>query len=132
MKNLSEISSAIAKEHGMTNAKALSVVRSVFRHMTNGLIGITPDSRDRVSIAEFGNFAVKKTSARQVKSLKTGEMVDVPANVRITFKATDSLRKSVLEGKPLEAAPAEAAQVAETAAKEQAEVDITEIPDLNI
>ena len=127
MKNLSEISSAIAKEHGMTNAKALSVVRSVFRHVTNGLISLEADSRDRVSIAEFGNFAVKKTAARQVKSLKTGEMVDVPANVRISFKATDYLRKVVGEGKPIE----EAAAAAEPEV-ENSETNDDKIPDLDL
>lgn len=97
MKNLTEIASALAKVHPeLTNKKALGITRTVFALITKGLVELNPDSRDRVSVAEFGNFGVKKTAARQVRKIKTGEMVTIPENVRITFKASDALRKAVL------------------------------------
>lgn len=95
-KNLTEISSALAKMYpGLTNKKALSITRSVVALIIKGLVEIEPDSRDRVALAEFGNFGVKKIEGRKVRNIKTKEMMDVPANVRITFKASDSLRKTV-------------------------------------
>lgn len=154
MKNLTEIASALAKVHPeLTNKMALGITRTVFALITKGLVELNPDSRDRVSVAEFGNFGVKKTAARQVRKIKTGEMVTIPENVRITFKASDALRKAVLtkefevevpeksngakENKP--ATPAAEEASAETPApkkkpaaeKKTEDIDVSNIPDLS-
>lgn len=145
MKNLTEISSALAKMYPeLTNKKALNIVRSVFALTTQGLCEITPDSRDRVSIAGFGNFGVKKSNERTVKNIKTGEPVTVPAGVRIIFKVSDELRKAVLSGDfkaaapaaeneeaPAEEAPADKAPKAAKTKKGAEQVDTSAIPDLN-
>ena len=140
MKNLTEVAQAIAKEHGLTNTKAMSITRSVIRNIANGIISLEADSRDRVTVAQFGNFAVKKTNARTVKSLRTGEAVEVPAGIRISFKAADLLKKAVAEGAPMvsedAADAADAADVedlaATTTSKAEEEVeDLDEIPDLD-
>lgn len=149
MKNLTEISSALAKMYPeLTNKKALNIVRSVFALTTQGLCEITPDSRDRVSIAGFGNFGVKKSNERTVKNIKTGEPVTVPAGVRIIFKVSDELRKAVLSGDfkatvptadadeasdeaPAEEAPVSKAPKASKANKAAEQVDTSAIPDLN-
>ena len=140
MKNLTEISSALAKMYPeLTNKKALNIVRSVFALTTQGLCEITPDSRDRVSIAGFGNFGVKRSNERIVKNIKTGEPVTVPAGVRITFKVSDELRKAVLSGDfkavpptaESEEAPDEAAPDTKKANKAAEQIDTSAIPDLN-
>ena len=149
MKNLTEIASALAKVHPeLTNKKALGITRTVFALITKGLVELNPDTRDRVSVAEFGNFGVKKTAARQVRKIKTGEMVTIPENVRITFKASDALRKAVLTKEfevEVPEKPNDAANAAEkkSAAKKDPEaeepvadkkpegIDVSNIPDLS-
>lgn len=154
MKNLTEIASALAKVHPeLTNKKALGITRTVFALITKGLVELNPDSRDRVSVAEFGNFGVKKTAARQVRKIKTGEMVTIPENVRITFKASDALRKAVLTKEfevevPEKSNGAEESESATPAAEASAEtpapkekkaatekksedIDVSNIPDLS-
>jgi nucleoid DNA-binding protein len=148
MKNLTEISSALAKIHPeLTNKKALDITRSVIGLFTQGLCEIAPDSRERVAIAGFGNFGVKTTKERTVKNIKTKESVTVPAGVRIIFKPADELRKAVQSGdfkvavpaadavaeEVEESAPAEtpAPKKAKKAKKVADKVDVSAIPDLN-
>ena len=98
MKNLTEVSKAVARIHGLSNTKALEITRTVLDCVKKGIVDLEKNSRDRVSLAEFGNFAVKATNARTVKNIRTGEPVEVPAGVRIVFKAADSFKTQVETG----------------------------------
>ena len=98
MKNLTEVSKAVARIHGISNAKALEVTRTVIDCIKKGIVDMEKNSRDRVSLADFGNFAVKATNPRTVKNIRTGEPVEVPASVRIIFKAAESFKNQVATG----------------------------------
>jgi nucleoid DNA-binding protein len=137
MKNLTEISSALAHRYPeITNKKALEISRFVVACMIKGMTELAPDSRDRLVIAEFGNFAVKKTQERTVQNITTKEKVTVPAGVRIVFKATDNLKNIVKSGEyeipapgeapAEEAAPADAAPKAKREKKAAAAAEATE------
>lgn len=144
MQNLTDISRAVAKTHGMTNAKALDVTRTVFDCIKKGLTELEAGGRNRVSIQGFGNFGVKATKPRTVRNIRTGETSEVEASIRITFKPAEELKTIVKSGEfeltvpekadaPAEEAPAEveaAPAKKEKAAAAPVEIDVDAIPDL--
>lgn len=146
MKNLTEVSKAVAKIHGFSNAKALEVTRTVLDCIKKGIVELEQNSRDRVSLADFGNFAVKATSKRTVKNIRTGEPVEVPAGVRIIFKPAENFKAQVASGEfelnvPERGKKEETEESSETEEKEksakkaakkaaQKSVEAEEIPDL--
>lgn len=145
MQNLTDISRVVAKTHGMTNVKALEVVRTVFDCVKKGLTELEAGGRNRVSIQGFGNFGVKATKPRTVRNIRTGETSEVEASIRITFKPAEELKTIVKSGefeltvpeKSVEAAHEDAPKAAAAPAKkekaapsEPAEIDVDKIPDL--
>lgn len=59
------------------------------------LVAIITDaaiSREDVKIQRLGTFKVKETKARKGRNPKTGEVIDIPARVKLTFIPAKALR----------------------------------------
>lgn len=50
-----------------------------------------------LNLPGLGTFYLKKTKPCQRKNPKTGEVVDVPAGMRVSFKASNPLKKDIKE-----------------------------------
>ena len=132
VKNLTELSKEIAGEvEGLSQAQALKICKSVFKKVSNSLFECR-EGGARVAIAEFGNFSVRKVSARKVRNIKTGEIVDFPESYRVAFRPAQALKDTVING-PSEEPEAEPAPKKEAPKKSKKSEDISndEIPDLS-
>src|ERR1700677_1130370 len=72
----------IAEEMGLT----VAVVKDVIQRVFDGIIQVLEDD-GRIELRNFGVFEVKKRKPRQARNPRTGEKVDVPEKLVVTFKA---------------------------------------------
>lgn len=59
------------------------------------LVAIVTDAainREEVKIRNLGTFKVKDVAARKGRNPKTGEVIDIPARVKLTFIPVKALR----------------------------------------
>jgi nucleoid DNA-binding protein len=71
----------IAEETGLTQAQAQEVIQRVLDGITETLW-----QEGRIELRNFGVFEVKQRKARKARNPRTGERVDVPARLVVTFK----------------------------------------------
>jgi nucleoid DNA-binding protein len=76
-----DMAKAIAEEMGLTHGQAREVVQRVFDGITETLL-----NDGRIELRNFGVFEVKKRGPRRGRNPRTGEAVDVPAKLVVTFK----------------------------------------------
>ena len=50
---------------------------------------------ETVNISKFAKFSTKDTTARTLKNIKTGEMMEVPASVRPVVKFSEGFKEAV-------------------------------------
>lgn len=81
MKTKKEIVKTIAEEIGLTQLKTKEIVQKTFDAIIDALV-----TDGRIELRNFGIFEVKKRSARRGRNPKTGDQVDVPEKMVVTFK----------------------------------------------
>ncbi|WPE19880.1 HU family DNA-binding protein [Shinella zoogloeoides] len=86
----SEIADRVAEVTGSTKKLAAEIVGATFDQITSALA-----SGSDVRIPGFGQFVVKGTKARKARNPRTGEQVDVPAGLKVSFKPAAELKKAV-------------------------------------
>jgi nucleoid DNA-binding protein len=81
---------AIAEEMALTQTQVMEIVQRVLDGITQTLV-----REGRIELRNFGVFEVKKRRPRQARNPRTGEKVDVPEKVVVTFKAGRKMEQRV-------------------------------------
>ena len=89
--NKAELISAMAEKAGLTNAQA----RKALDAMVDATVETLKKSEKLVLIG-FGTFSVAHRKAKQVRNIKTGELMEVPARTIPTFRPGKNLKYAVL------------------------------------
>jgi integration host factor subunit beta len=100
-----DMARAIADEMGLTQTQVKGIVQRVLDGITETLV-----TEGRIELRNFGVFEVKKRKPRRARNPRTGEAVDVPAKLVVTFKPGRVMEERVgqLRGVPGRAAAASA------------------------
>lgn len=98
-----EMAKAIAEEMGLNQIQAGEIVQRVF----DGIID-TLTNEGRIELRNFGVFEVKKRKPRKARNPRTGEKVDVPARLIVTFKPGLEMLERVGQLDKVAAMPSEA------------------------
>src|SRR5262249_50955171 len=72
---------AIADEMSVTQGQAGAIIQRVFDGIIETLLNV-----GRIELRNFGVFEVKERRPRRARNPRTGEAVDVPAKLVVTFK----------------------------------------------
>ena len=98
-----EIVKTISEAIGMTQLKTKEIVQKTFDAIVETLV-----EERRIELRNFGVFEVKERAARKARNPRTGERVDVPAKMVVTFKPGKEMEERVRQ---LEVASSEPALV---------------------
>ncbi len=85
-----EMVKAITEETGLTQLQAKEVVQRVF----DGILA-TLSNEGRIELRNFGVFEVRKRKPRRARNPRTGQSVEVPAKLVVTFKPGREMEKRV-------------------------------------
>ena len=85
-----DLAKAIADEMGLTQGQAREIIQRVFTGITETLL-----HEGRLELRNFGVFEVKKRRPRRARNPRTGEAVDVPAKLVVTFKPGREMEERV-------------------------------------
>ena len=89
--NKTELVAVMAEKSGLTKKDAERVVSATFETITAQL-----KAGEKVQISGFGIFEVKKREARVGRNPRTKEAIEIPASKVPAFKASKSLKDTVL------------------------------------
>ena len=89
--NKTELVAVVAEKSGLTKKDAERVVSATFETITAQL-----KACEKVQISGFGIFEVKKREARVGRNPRTKEAIEIPASKVPAFKASKSLKDTVL------------------------------------
>ena len=89
-----DIVNAIAEKTGLTQVHAGEVVQLLFDGITKTLL-----TEGRIELRNFGVFQVKQRKPRKGRNPKTGEAVDVPAKLVVSFKPGREMEERVGKAK---------------------------------
>jgi nucleoid DNA-binding protein len=81
---------AIAGAMGLSQRQAEEVIRRVLTGITAALV-----NEGRLELRYFGVFEVKERRPRRGRNPRTGEAVDVPARLVVTFKPGREMKERV-------------------------------------
>jgi integration host factor subunit beta len=81
---------AIAEETGLSHIQAKEVVQRVLDGIIETLL-----NEGRIELRNFGVFEVKKRKPRTARNPRTGQSVDVPAKLVVTFKPGREMEQRV-------------------------------------
>jgi nucleoid DNA-binding protein len=76
-----DMAKAIARRSGIQQVQALAIVQGVFDGIVETLAG-----QGRIELRNFGVFEVKRRKPRKAHNPRTGNAVEVPAKLVVTFK----------------------------------------------
>jgi nucleoid DNA-binding protein len=85
-----EMATAIADDLSLTAVQATEIIL----HVLDGIIQ-TLVTEGRIELRNFGIFEVKKRKPRRGRNPRTGEHVDVPARLVVTFKPGKAMQKRI-------------------------------------
>jgi nucleoid DNA-binding protein len=85
-----DMAKAIAGEMGISQAQATAIVRRIFDGITETLL-----TEGRIELRNFGVFEVKERKPRRARNPRTGEAVDVPGKLVVTFKPGREMEERV-------------------------------------
>jgi DNA-binding protein HU-beta len=88
--NLKELAAAVAKDTGLSNAKAGDAVSA-----TLAAIGKSLTKGKEVRLVGFGTFGVSKRGARTGRNPQTGATIKIAASKVVKFKAGKGLKDAV-------------------------------------
>jgi DNA-binding protein HU-beta len=95
--NKSELVRELAARIRLSKAAAFRAVDAIFA--PQGLIGGELRKGGRVQISGFGNFEVRKRSARKGRNPRTGKEIMIKASVSPVFRAGKGLKEVVRKGR---------------------------------
>jgi nucleoid DNA-binding protein len=87
---MEEIAEALAEELGLTRSEAWRLVRAVCDRIAAVLA-----EEGEVRLGGFGTFAVRKRPARRGRNPRTGERLQIPEKVAVTFRPAADLRARI-------------------------------------
>jgi integration host factor subunit beta len=85
-----EIVKTISEEIGLTQLKTKEIVQKTFDAIVEALV-----EERRIELRNFGVFEVKERAARKARNPRTGERVDVPEKMVVTFKPGKEMEEKV-------------------------------------
>lgn len=88
--NKQDLVNAIADKAGLTKVKAAESLDA-----TIAAIKASLKKGDKVSLPNFGTFAVSKQAAKTGRNPRDGSVIKIPARKRPTFKAGKGLKEAV-------------------------------------
>ena len=91
--NKQELVAAVAKQLGLTKAKANEIAELFFA--PTGVIASELRRGGKVAISGFGSFEARKRAAREWRDPRTGKAVNIKASVVPAFRASRALRDQV-------------------------------------
>ena len=91
--NMQELVAAVARQLGLTKAKASEIAELFFA--PTGLIASELRKGGKVAISGFGSFEARKRAAREWRDPRTGKAVNIKASVVPAFRASRALRDQV-------------------------------------
>jgi DNA-binding protein HU-beta len=91
--NKQELVAAVAKQLGLTKAKANEIAELFFA--PTGVIASELRRGGKVAISGFGSFEARKRAAREWRDPRTGKAVNIKASMVPAFRASRALRDQV-------------------------------------
>ncbi|MBT3889313.1 MAG: HU family DNA-binding protein [Planctomycetaceae bacterium] len=89
-----DIANAIARDLGITQAQSKQFVQKTLDAITNVL-----RDKGRLELRDFGVFECKTRKARKGRNPKTGDPVNVPEKLVVTFRAGKQMERTVRRNK---------------------------------
>ena len=89
--NKTELVAIVAEKSGLTKKDAERVVSATFETITAQMM-----KGEKVQISGFGIFEVKEREARVGRNPRTKEAIEIPASKVPAFKASKTLKDTVL------------------------------------
>jgi len=94
--NKKEMAAQVAKQTGLSQAKAMEVLNVIFSaDPGKGIIAVELDQGGKVTIPGFGTFGTRKRAARTGTNPATGSKIEIPAKNYAYFKPGKTLRERV-------------------------------------
>jgi DNA-binding protein HU-beta len=94
--NKKELVAKLAKQTGLSQAKALEVVNALFDAKgVKGIIAVELDGGRKVSIPGFGTFYTRSRAARTGTNPATGKKINIPARTYPDFRPGKTLKERV-------------------------------------
>ena len=87
-----EIVKTISDEIGLTQLKTKEIVQKTFDAIIDTLV-----TDGRIELRNFGVFEVRKRAARNARNPRTGDKVEVPEKLVVTFKPGKEMEARVRE-----------------------------------
>ena len=91
--NKQELVAAVAKQLGLTKAKANEIAELFFA--PTGVIASELRRGGKVAISGFGSFEARQRAAREWRDPRTGKAVNIKAALVPAFRASRALRDQV-------------------------------------
>ena len=94
--NKKELVSTLAKSTGMQQGDVEAVVAGCFKTIADVLC-----RGERITIRNFGSFAVRKRAARLARNMASKEMMEVPEHCVVDFAPSENFAKIIRENENL-------------------------------
>jgi nucleoid DNA-binding protein len=85
-----DMAKAIAGETGLAQTQAQQVIQRVFAGITEALL-----TEGRIELRDFGVVEIRRRKPRKARNPRTGDRVNVPAKVVVTFKPGKEMEQRV-------------------------------------
>ena len=91
-----EFAAKLAKQADLSKTKAREVIDCIFStDSREGIIAIELDAGRDFTVTGFGTFGTRRRKAREGRTPRTGEAIQIPAMTVPTFKAGKGLKDRV-------------------------------------
>lgn len=87
------ISDAVFRKIGLSRNESAKLVDAVLDNVSGALV-----RGEKVKLSSFGTFSMRQKSARVGRNPQTGQEVPIPARKVLTFRASDQMKKRVMDG----------------------------------
>lgn len=85
-----ELAKAIAEEVGLPVVQVQQIVQRAYDGIIEALV-----QEGRIELRNFGVFQVKERKPRKARNPRTGETVDVPGKLVVSFKAGKEMEEQI-------------------------------------
>lgn len=87
------ISDALFRKIGLSRNESAKLVDAVLDNVSEALV-----RGEKVKISTFGTFSMRQKAARVGRNPQTGQEVPIPARKVLSFRASDQMKKRVMDG----------------------------------
>ncbi len=88
--NITELTNVVAERTGQRPAQVRETLDATLYE-----IGARVAADEEVSLSGFGSFEPRQRAARTAKNPRTGELIEIPANRALVFRAFTALKTRV-------------------------------------